>query len=234
MANIIEIDHLNIGTDSLKIIEDFSLSLKEGEFVGIKGPSGSGKSTILKYMAQILNPSLNVSGNYKYQNKDIYSYEPTDIRKNITYCFQNPALFDQTVQDNLQFPFDIRGEDFEEERAKEYLKALDLSPDYLNKEIDTLSGGEKQRISLIRNLMIKPKVILLDEISSALDSNTRQIVWKWLDEYIKDTDISMVLVTHLEDEYDKTDRVIEIEKSEDISKKEEEESGDEEEREADE
>lgn len=229
MTGIIEIDHLNIETDSLNIIEDFSLSLEKGEFVGIKGPSGSGKSTILKYMAQILNPNLKVSGHYQYQNKDIYDYEPTDIRKEITYCFQSPALFGQTVQDNLQFPFDIREKEFEENRAKEYLKDLGLSADYLTKEIDTLSGGEKQRVSLIRNLMIKPKVILLDEISSALDSGTRKIIWDWLDNYIKDTDISMILVTHLENEYDKTDRVIEIEKTEDLSKKETEEKQEDEE-----
>jgi putative ABC transport system ATP-binding protein len=223
MTNIIDIEHLKIGTDSLNIIEDFSLSLKKGEFVGIKGPSGSGKSTILKYMAQILNPNLKVSGDYQYQDQDIYDYEPTDIRKEITYCFQSPSLFGQTVQDNLQFPFDIRGEEFEEERAKQYLKELDLAPDYLSKEIDTLSGGEKQRVALIRNLMIQPKVILLDEISSALDRNTREIVWDWLEDYTKDTDISMVLVTHLDEEYEQTDRVIEIEKTEDLSKKEQEE-----------
>ena len=234
MANIIEINDLNIGTDTLNIIEDFSLSLKEGEFIGIKGPSGSGKSTILKYMAQILNPNLAASGDYKYQNKDIYDYEPTDIRKEITYCFQSPSLFGQTVQDNLQFPFDIRKKEFEEDRAKQYLKELGLTPDYLSKEIDTLSGGEKQRVSLIRNLMIRPKVVLLDEISNALDSDTRKIVWNWLDDYIKDTDISMVLVTHLDDEYDQTDRVIEIEKSEDLSKKEEQDDGEAEESEEDE
>lgn len=210
MNKIIDINQLNISTDTQKIINNFDLSIDTGEWIGLKGPSGSGKSTILKYMAQLLDPSLTIAGEYHFKNKNIFDYEPTNIRKNISYCFQNPSLFDKTVYDNLSFPFEIRNKKFNHQLACDYLNRVGLNEDYIEKNISTLSGGEKQRISLIRNLLIPPEVILLDEISSALDKKTREIVWSWIKEYKNKHSVTIIMVTHLDEEYQLADRIFNI------------------------
>lgn len=210
MNKIIDINQLNISTDSQKVINNFDLSIDKGEWIGLQGPSGSGKSTILKYMAQLLDPSLTITGEYKFKGKNILDYEPTNIRQKISYCFQSPSLFGKTVYDNLSFPFEIRNQEFNHQLACEYLNKIGLNESYIAKDISTLSGGEKQRISLIRNLLIPPEIILLDEISSALDKKTRDRVWDWIEEYKKEQSVTIIMVTHLDEEYQLADRTINI------------------------
>ncbi|MDU1856180.1 MAG: ATP-binding cassette domain-containing protein, partial [Clostridium baratii] len=94
----------------------------------------------------------------------------------ISYCVQMPILFGNTVLDNLKFPFEIRKKDFDKNRVISLLDEFNLSKDYLYKEVANLSGGEKQRISLIRNLIFTPKILLLDEATSALDPKNSELV----------------------------------------------------------
>ena len=87
-----------------------------------------------------------------------------------------PILVGDTGLDNLKFPFEIRKEAFDENRVISLLDEFNLSKDYLYKDITNLSGGEKQRISLIRNLIFTPKILLLDEATSALDPKNSELV----------------------------------------------------------
>ena len=204
--NIIQVDHLNIASDQGDIIKDLSFTIEAGEFVGIKGPSGSGKSTLLTYLAQLYDPALKVSANYQLNGQAIEDYSPTSIRKQVSYCFQSPQLFGHTVRENLAFPFEIRGEDFDEGLAKQGLEAMALDTHFIDKAIDTLSGGEKQRVALIRNLFFEPKVLLLDEITSALDAKSRDLVWSWLKDYRDKHQVTYLMVSHIESEHEMTDR----------------------------
>lgn len=210
MTTIIKVDNLSIANERQAIINQLSFEIQQGEFVSITGQSGSGKSTVLKFLAQLNDPTLKVSGSYQLLGKDVNDYSPIELRQIVTYFYQTPSLFGDTVRDNLAFPYEIRHEEFDEQRAIEMLNNVDLSQSFLDKNIKSLSGGERQRVALIRNLMYPSKVLLLDEISSALDFNTRQIIWSWLERYRQEHGATILMVSHLDEEHEMTDRKIEI------------------------
>ena len=204
---LLEMEHLSFVSDGKVILDDISYSLEEGEFLSITGPSGSGKSTLLKIIATILSRT---EGEIRYQGKSLDEYEPTEYRKEVSYTFQTPVLFGKTVRDNLAFPYEIRKKEFDEKKAVAYLESVGLPKEYLNKEINTLSGGEKQRVALIRNVLFQPKILLLDEVTSALDEANRQIIWKWLQEMRNHSDMTIIMVSHNEEESSLTDKNIHI------------------------
>lgn len=210
MTTIIKVDNLSIANERQAIINQLSFEIQQGEFVSITGQSGSGKSTVLKFLAQLNDPTLKVSGSYHLLGKDVNDYSPIELRQIVSYFYQTPSLFGDTVRDNLAFPYEIRHKEFDEQRAIEMLNNVDLSHSFLDKNIKSLSGGERQRVALIRNLMYPSKVLLLDEISSALDFNTRQIIWSWLEKYRQEHDATILMVSHLDEEHEMTDRKIEI------------------------
>lgn len=210
MSNIIQVSQLNIANESHPIIKDLSFEIDKGEFISLTGPSGSGKSTVLKYLSQLIDPTLEVSGAYQLKEKDAYSYNPVELRQTVSYFFQTPSLFGETVRDNLSFPYEIRNEDFDESKAYRMLKNVDLPESYLDKSIRSLSGGERQRIAIIRNLMYDPEVLLLDEITSALDAKTRDIVWKGLLDYRETHNTTIIMISHLDEDHELSSRVIEL------------------------
>lgn len=210
MTTIIKVDNLSIANERQAIIKQLSFEIQQGEFVSITGQSGSGKSTVLKFLAQLNDPTLKVSGSYQLLGKDVNDYSPIELRQIVSYFYQTPSLFGDTVRDNLAFPYEIRHEEFDEQRAIEMLNNVDLPQSFLDKNIKSLSGGERQRVALIRNLMYPSKVLLLDEISSALDFNTRQIIWSWLEKYRQEHGATILMVSHLDEEHEMTDRKIEI------------------------
>lgn len=131
-------------------------------------------------------------------------------RREVSYCFQQPVLFGQTVQDNLQFPFTIRQLAFDQSKALKALESVHLAPTFLSKKITELSGGEKQRVALIRNLLFEPKVLLLDEISAGLDTETKAIVNKLLADY-QAAGNTLIEVTHDQSEIDAAQKILRIE-----------------------
>lgn len=205
--SLLEIKNLSFQAADKKILEDIQFTIEEGDFLSITGPSGSGKSTLLKIIATVLSKT---SGEILYNGHPIESYEPTEYRKEVSYCFQSPVLFGETVKENLAFPYVIRQVEFDEAKAVDYLKTVGLPEDYLNKPITSLSGGEKQRIALIRNVLFQPKILLLDEVTSALDDENRQIIWKWLHDMRQKTEMTILMISHNEAEAALADKHIHI------------------------
>ena len=171
--SLLEFQNASYINDNKTILKDLSINIDSGDFISIVGPSGSGKSTFLKLCCHLISPT---NGNIIYKNKDIMQYNPIEIRQNIIYCFQTPYLFGDTVEDNISFPYSIRNLKFNIERVNEVFSSFNLGKDYLKMEIKNLSGGEKQRIALIRTLLFNPEILLLDEVTSALDVDNAMIV----------------------------------------------------------
>lgn len=204
---ILQLNQLTFEAQGKKILDSINYSVNEGEFISIMGPSGSGKSTLLKIISSIITKT---SGEIYYNAKSLEEYDQSDYRKEVSYCFQSPVLFGKTVKDNLSFPYEIRDKEFDTEKAIRFLEEVGLPEDYLNKTINTLSGGEKQRIAIIRNVMFQPKILLLDEITSALDTANRDIIWNWLSNMKKKTTMTVLMVSHDEKEMVLADKIIKI------------------------
>ena len=206
-APLLTINQLGYEAEGKVILKGLDFSVEEGEFVTITGPSGSGKSTLLKIIASMLSQT---SGEILYQNKRVEDYEPTSYRKEVSYCFQTATLFDKTVEDNLVFPYEIRNQTFDKKKALSALNEVGLGEEYLAKSVNTLSGGEKQRVALIRNLLFLPKVILLDEVTSALDSENQEIVRKLIHTLNHEQGVTVLWVTHNPVEIQLSSRIIQL------------------------
>ncbi|HLR92744.1 MAG TPA: ATP-binding cassette domain-containing protein, partial [Atopostipes sp.] len=215
MESILELNHVSFEANGNEILKDITFTVNKGEIITFTGPSGSGKSTLLKLIGYLLNPT---SGTIQYKNKDITQYEPTEYRKEVSYFFQNAVLFDEVVRDNLAFPAKIRDESFDEERAIEGLEAVQLSKAYLDQPIHELSGGERQRVALIRNLMYPPEILLMDEVTSSLDKENREIVSSFITRLNEKEEVTVLWITHNEDEINASNRIIHLEegKMEDV------------------
>ncbi len=122
-------------------------------------------------------------------------FNPMELRKQISYCFQMPYLFGDTVRNNLEYPFLLRNKPVDPDRLEELFAAFQMSTSNLEKEIQHLSGGEKQRIALMRSIVFQPEILLLDEVTSALDVANTQIVEKVI-EALNQAGITILWITH--------------------------------------
>jgi len=159
-------EHVSYRGDQRDILQDISLTINNRDFAVVSGPSGSGKSTLLKLCAFLISPN---AGRILFHGQDLTAYEPTELRKKIGYCFQTPHLFGTSVLENLAFPYQIRRLPSDQERIRALFERFNLNPDLLDADVQRLSGGEKQRIALIRSLLFQPEVLLLDEVTASLD-----------------------------------------------------------------
>lgn len=206
--SVLTIQDVSFSIDQQTILQPLSLEIATGEVITLVGPSGSGKSTLLKIIASLLTPS---TGSILFNNQDISMLDPVNYRKEVSYCFQQPSLFGETVSDNLNFPFEIRKKALDETLIQSYLKQVDLPASFLSKKITELSGGEKQRIALIRNLLFPPQVLLLDEVTTGLDTDSKEIVQQLLKNSAQ-AGTTLIQVTHDESEIAQAHRLITIDK----------------------
>ena len=193
---LLELSNISYVVKDKYIIRDVSLSINKGDYLTIVGPSGSGKSTLLKLCSDLISPT---SGSITYDGRDIATMEPERYRKEVGYCFQRPYLFAKTVRRNILFPYDIRGLEPDMSRIEYLFDLLHMPLNYMERRNDELSGGEMQRICLIRSLIFEPKVLLLDEVTSALDSVNTAIVEHVIDELHKN-EVTIISITHSEEQ----------------------------------
>lgn len=188
----LEFQDVSLHQNEKSILSHINIAIEKGDYLSIVGHSGSGKSTFLKLCCHLTSPT---AGHIFLDGMDLMQWEPTDLRKDISYVFQTPVLFGKTVEDNLLFPCQIRKAPFDRVRASAWLNRFRLAEDILSHPIQTLSGGEKQRIALVRSLMFPPKILLLDEITSALDKENTLIVERAIAE-LNQEGITVLWVTH--------------------------------------
>ena len=191
MAEVIRIDALGFAYDDKVVLEDLQLSAAAGEALVLLGPSGIGKSTILRLISGLLEPS---SGSV--------SVTPTQSGVGTRMAFQEPRLFPwMNVRKNLYFA--LRAAEVPraewDERIEPLMAQVGLS-DELDASVSSLSIGMAQRVALVRALVCKPSVLLLDEPFSALDPKRRRQLQQDLLKLVSFTQVSVVMVTHDIDE----------------------------------
>lgn len=190
--SILKLSNVSLENTDKLILDNVSLDIKASESLAIIGASGCGKSSLLRLCANLTTPS---TGIISYRNQTYTQINPTILRRKIGYCFQIPCLFGETVYDNLLFPFQIHAEKYDTQKVRQLFEQFELNPDLENSSVTVLSGGEKQRIALIRSLLFLPEILLLDEITSALDHENTLIVERVL-QNINAQGVSLVWVTH--------------------------------------
>lgn len=179
-------------------IDDISLAIERGEFTAIVGPSGCGKTTLLSMLAGILKPSsgeVEVLGKKLYENKTQKSLR---VSNDTGYMLQRDNLLDwRTIEENVLLGLEIKHMLNDETRqyARELLSRYGLA-DFMKLYPRQLSGGMRQKVALIRTLVFRPSLLLLDEPFSALDFQTRLLLADEVSAIIRSEGCTAVLVTH--------------------------------------
>lgn len=196
------------------LFNDLSLSIDQGEFVGLIGKSGAGKTTLLNIIGLITDISAGTIAIGKYKNLSMKSKNAMLLRRHtIGYLFQNYGLVeDESVLWNLKLALEYKKISKVEKlkRIKMYLKQFGLG-DMLNKKIYQLSGGEQQRVAIIKLILQGSKIILADEPTSGLDKDNEEIVMSLLKK-LNESGVTIIMVTHNLNLCEYFSRVIDVEK----------------------
>ncbi|HEM4214125.1 TPA: ABC transporter ATP-binding protein [Streptococcus suis] len=198
------IDYQNVSLTckvSGPILKNLTFDIQEGEFFVLIGPSGSGKTTTLKLINRLIEQT---EGEVFFQGKRLKDFDLRDLRLETGYVLQQIALFpNMTVAANIALIPEMKGLGKEETltRTRELLTKVGLEPDsYLNRLPKDLSGGEKQRIGILRAIIANPKVLLMDEPFSALDPISKAQLQDLIKELHEEFKMTTVFVTHDMDE----------------------------------
>ncbi|QQK76204.1 phosphate ABC transporter ATP-binding protein [Salicibibacter cibarius] len=174
------------------ILKNISLQVKKGEIITLIGGSGAGKSSLLMLLNRLVDPD---KGTIHFRGRDVRDYEIPKLRKSIGMVLQSSSLFEGTVADNLAFGPKLFQE-WEENMGEELLAHVQLPASYLHREVETLSGGEQQRVAFARTLANRPDVLLLDEVTSAVDLKNVDLIEAFLLEIVPKNVKAIMMVTH--------------------------------------
>jgi putative ABC transport system ATP-binding protein len=175
-----------------EILSNITFRLENTGITGIIGPSGSGKSTLLRLLNKLISPT---EGLITFNGENVTNIPSPQLRKQIGMVQQRPYLFAGDVKSNLLYGPRIWKVDYPDEKLLQLLKRVALNGDFMDRNIDGLSGGEQQRVSLARTLANDPCAILLDEPTSALDIVSEEIIENTLKQLSKEG-IKIIIVTH--------------------------------------
>ncbi|HFU4025056.1 TPA: ATP-binding cassette domain-containing protein [Streptococcus suis] len=198
------IDYQNVSLTckvSGPILKNLTFDIQEGEFFVLIGPSGSGKTTTLKLINRLIEQT---DGDILFQGKRLKDFDLRDLRLETGYVLQQIALFpNMTVAENIALIPEMKGLNKEEilKKSRELLTKVGLDPDsYLDRLPKDLSGGEKQRIGILRAIIANPKVLLMDEPFSALDPISKGQLQDLIKDLHEEFKMTTVFVTHDMDE----------------------------------
>lgn len=209
MDNILEVKQLKKSYKEIKAVKGISFDVKRGSLFAFLGPNGAGKSTTINMITTLLSKD---DGSILLNGKT----DPNYFRSKIGVVFQNNVLDDLlTVKENLI----LRGALYlstKEEIMNRYQSLKDFLgfADFEHQKFKTLSGGQKRRAEIARALFSNPELLLLDEPTTGLDPETRQVVWKLIDKLREEQGLTIFLTTHYMEEATNADQVVIINKGE--------------------
>jgi len=210
-TTILELENVSHSYDKEMVLKKVSFSIEEASFFVLLGLNGAGKSTIFSLLTRLLNLQ---SGSIKINGYMIQNY--SKALKDIGIVFQEPTLdLDLTVRQNLYYYGALKGLSFKETIAsiKDELTNLDLD-EKLDTKVQKLNGGHRRRVEIVRSLINKPKLLLLDEATVGLDLKSRFDILDYLRRKVQKGEISVLWITHLFDEVQESDSLAIIHKGE--------------------
>ena len=188
---MLTLNNLKKSYDQTSILNGISLSIETGEIVSILGPSGSGKTTLLNCILGITEID---SGSVVFNGQDVTGVSMEERGFNIV--FQDYALFPNlNAYENITYGLKNKPGISTQQEVNELIELLGLSQ-HLDKHIDQLSGGQKQRVALARTMVMKPKILLLDEPLSALDGVIKESIKEKIKTIAKEFHLTTIIVTH--------------------------------------
>lgn len=193
----IRLEHVTKSFGENIVLDDFSLSVRQGEFLTVIGRSGCGKTTMLKMINGLFQPD---SGAVYVEGQDIREADIIALRRRIGYVIQNKGLFPHmTVEKNITYVPVISGKKNKPENHKLALKLLEtvgLEESMAGRYPSELSGGQQQRVGIARALAADPQILLMDEPFGALDEITRQTMQDEILRLQEDLGLTIVFITH--------------------------------------
>lgn len=198
---MIEYKHVALRYGDKEIFRDVNLKIEDGEFMVLVGPSGSGKTTMLKMINRLLEPT---DGNIYMDDKRIKDYNQRDLRLSTGYVLQQIALFPNlTVAENIAIIPEMKGwnKDKIKQNTAELLEMVGLpAKEYAGRLPSMLSGGEQQRVGIVRAIIGEPRILLMDEPFSALDAISRKQLQVLTKKLHNEFGVTIIFVTHDTDE----------------------------------
>ena len=188
-------------TEPVQAVDGVSMDLYPNETIGVIGESGCGKTTLIETLAGLHEPT---GGSVVFDGEDVGTFDKRDwkrYRQDVQMVFQDPfnSLDPKlTVEETVEEPLKIHGIRNRDERVHDVLEQVELNPPekYRGRFPQHLSGGEKQRVSIARALIVEPRLLLADEPVSMLDVSTQAAILRLLSDLVEELDLSMVYISH--------------------------------------
>lgn len=193
IQSAIEFKNVSYSIDNIKILKNITGSIPKGKITTLVGPSGSGKTSLLKLCNGLASPT---GGDIFINDKAIDSYDPIELRRLVGIALQNAPMIKGSVFENLSLPIKLQGEELSEEEAIDFLKRVGLEKQFLHHKSDDLSGGQKQKVSIARTLINRSNILLLDEITSALDKTSVKEIEELILHINNHYDVTIIWITH--------------------------------------
>lgn len=214
MINLVNVNrHFKNGEETNHILKDINISIDTGEFIAIMGPSGSGKSTLINILGFI---DRGYTGEYLFDNENYQQVSDNKLafirNKTVGFVFQNFKLIqNNTIMENVSIPLLYSGMSSKErkQRVESVLKDVGIA-DKKHLVPNKLSGGQQQRVAIGRSIVNKPKFIIADEPTGALDSQTSKDIMDLFVRLNREQNTTMIIVTHDRKVAEQADRVIHI------------------------
>ncbi|MFX3636915.1 MAG: ATP-binding cassette domain-containing protein [Candidatus Pristimantibacillus sp.] len=175
------------------LFKDVTAEMNRGERIALIGASGTGKSTLLRILARLESMD---EGIIELHGNSSVNVKSNDWRKKVCYVAQSPVMLQGSVEQNLRMVSQLHELPFEESLAKRCMAAVELGHLDWSKSAADLSGGEKQRTALVRSLLLRPDLLLLDETTSSLDPSSKAAVEQLLNEWTVEQGTAMIWITH--------------------------------------
>ena len=188
---MLELSHIQKSFDGVSVLKDISIQVEDGEIVSILGPSGCGKTTLLNIILGIVEAD---AGTIVYNGEDLT--RTVMEKRGFNIVFQDYALFPNlNVYQNITYGLKNKPGISSKEEVEELIHLLGLE-DHLNKRVDQLAGGQKQRVALARTMVMKPRILLLDEPLSALDGVIKESIKDRIKTIAREYHLTTIIVTH--------------------------------------